>query len=130
MTKFRLTTPAPNVTTDIGPAHFQRGVAEVDDATPGVAGVLAYCQQNGYGVTDLDAKAVAEAADTDPSTDGVGDDDNNPVTPPPGNAATDVWRAHVLAAHPDKVTAEQLAPLNRDQLKELDAQLAKEGDPQ
>jgi hypothetical protein len=128
VTKFRLTTPAPGVTTDIGPAHFRAGVAEVDDTTVGVPGVLAYCRQNGYGVTDLDAEAAAlVTAMADPATDGVEDNDNNPITPPPGNAKVEVWRAHVLAIGKDRVTEDQVASLNRDQLKELAAQLGQEG---
>jgi hypothetical protein len=119
MTRFKIETPVPKVTTDIGPAHFQQGVAEVDDTTPGVPGVLAYCRHNGYTVTDL------TPIDEDPA-DGVGDDDGDPLTPPPGNAKVGVWRAHVVALGNGRVTADQVAGLNRDQLKELAAQL-KEG---
>jgi hypothetical protein len=122
MTRFKIETPVRGVTTDIGPAHFQQGVAEVDDTTVGVPGVLAYCRHNGYTVTDLDAAAVEQDL-----ADGVGDDDGNPVTPPPGNATTEAWRDHVLAIGKDRVTADQVTGLNRDQLKELAGQLAQEG---
>lgn len=117
MTRFKIETPVPKVTTDIGPAHFQQGVAEVDDTTPGVPGVLAYCRQNGYTVTPLD----------EDQADGVGDDDGDPLTPPPGNARVGVWRAHVVALGNGRVTPDQVATLNRDQLKEMAATLGQEG---
>jgi hypothetical protein len=122
MARYTILTPVPTATTDLGPVHFHQGKAEVDEIP---VGVRQYCEQNGYTIIDTHVEAE-QAADTD----GVGDDDSDPVTPPPGNAKADVWRAHVLAAYPNKVTEEQLAPLNRDQLKDLAAQLAKEGDQQ
>lgn len=120
MTRFKIETPVRGVTTDIGPAHFQQGVAEVDDTTPGVPGVLAYCRQNGYTITDLTPLDEDQA-------DGVGDDDGDPLTPPPGNARVGVWRAHVVALGNGRVTADQIAGFSRDQLKEMAGQLAQEG---
>lgn len=118
MTRYRLETPVAGVTTDIGPAHFHLGVAEVDDTVPGIGGVLAYCRHNGYAVVDLDEQAAAERADDVP------DDDNDPKTPPPGNASAAVWRDHLLAVG---VAEDQVRDLNRDQLRELAATLGKEG---
>ena len=115
--RYRLETPAPGVTTDIGPVHFHQGVAEVDDSAPNVPQVLAYCRNNGYGVHELDA----------PVADEVGDDDNNPVTPPPVNAKVEVWREHALAIG---ATEAQVDGLTKDQLKELAAELAKESEQQ
>lgn len=122
MGRYKLETPAAGVTTDIGPVHFHLGVAEIDDTEPGRAGVLSYCRHNGYTVTDLDAAAAEQG-----QADGVGDDDGDPVTPPPGNATTEAWRDHVLAIGKERVTADQVTGLNRDQLKELAGQLAQEG---
>jgi hypothetical protein len=65
MTVYRVTTPVPGVTTDIGPVHFFRGTADVDDSVPTEAAVLSYCRSAGYGVTAL--------ADELPVTVGAGD---------------------------------------------------------
>jgi hypothetical protein len=119
--RYRLETPAKGVTTDIGPVHFHQGVAEVDDTQPYVDRVISYCRTNGYGVHELDAPV-------DETVDGVPDDDNNPVTPPPGNASTEAWREHLLAIG---ATDAEVDGLTRDQLKELAAELAtKESDQQ
>lgn len=123
MGRYRIETPVAGVTTDIGPAHFHQGVVEVDDTEPGIPGVLTYCRHNGYTVTDLDAEAAAEQD----LADGVGDDDGDPLTPPPGNARVGVWRAHVVALGNGRVTADQIAGFSRDQLKEMAGQLAQEG---
>jgi predicted component of type VI protein secretion system len=117
--RYRLETPVAGVTTDIGPVHFHLGVAEVDEAHPNVPQVIAYCRNNGYGVHELDEPA-AEAE--------VGDDDNNPVTPPPASAKVEVWREHCVALG---ATEADVDGLTKDQLKELAAELAKkDGDQQ
>jgi hypothetical protein len=114
--RYRLETPTQGVTTDIGPVHFHLGVAEVDDGAPNVPQVIAYCRNNGYGVHELDAPAAEPE---------VGDDDNNPVTPPPANAKVEAWREHLLAIG---ATEQQVEGLTKDQLKELAAELAKESE--
>lgn len=119
MARYRIETPSKGASGDLGPVHFHQGKAEVDEIP---YGVRQYCELNGYTITDTQAPAEQDQAD-----DGVGDDDNNPLTPPPANAKTDVWREHVLAIGGERVTAEQVATLNRDQLRELAAQLAQEG---
>lgn len=116
MARYRIETPAKGVSTDIGPVHFHLGVAEADDATPGVPGVLAYCRNNGYGVHEIDVPVDVE----------VDDDDNDPATRPPVNARVEVWREHVLALKPDA----EVDGLTKDQLKELAAELAKESEQQ
>lgn len=113
--RYRLETPTKGVTTDIGPVHFHLGVAEVDDNAPNVPAVLSYCRNNGYGVHEL------EVPDVEPE---VGDDDNNPATPPPASAKVEAWREHVLALKPDA----EVDGLTKDQLKELAAELAKESE--
>lgn len=57
MTAYRIQTPVPGATTDIGPVHFHNGVAECDDEQPNVPAVLDYCRQSGYVVTGLDREA-------------------------------------------------------------------------
>lgn len=121
MARYRIETPVKGASGDLGPVHFHQGVAELDEIP---LGVRQYCELNGYTITDTQAPAEQDQAD-----DGVPDDDNNPLTPPPGNAKAEVWREHVLAIGGDKVTADQVATLNRDQLRELAAQL-EEGQPQ
>lgn len=60
MTAYRIQTPMPGVTTDIGPVHFHQGVAECDDTEPNVPRVIDYCRERGYAVTELDRDAVSQ----------------------------------------------------------------------
>lgn len=63
MSRFVIETPVPNASTSIGPVDFYRGRAEVDDASPGVTSVLAYCRNAGYAVHQLN-----ETTDTPETT--------------------------------------------------------------
>jgi hypothetical protein len=113
MPRFLIQTPVPGASTDIGNVHFHLGKAEMD-VVP--MWLRQYCEAQGYSITD-------QEADAEPAVDGeVGDDDGNPVTPPPANATVAVWREHVLAIG---ATEAQVDGLTKDQLKELAAELAK-----
>jgi hypothetical protein len=117
MARYRIETPVPGVSTDLGNVHFHLGVAEVDEVPHWLRN---YCEQNGYPITD-----TQPAEDT--ADEGVEDNDADPLTPPPGNAKVGVWRAHVVAIGNGRVTADQVTGFNRDQLKELAATLTQEG---
>ena len=119
MGRYLIQTPVKDASTDLGPVHFHQGKAEMDEVPYWLRN---YCEQNGYTITDTQPPADA--------ADGVPDDDNTPVTPPPGNASTEAWREHVLAIGTDRVFADNLNGLSRDQLKELAAELAKESGQQ
>lgn len=110
MSRYQIFTPVKDASGDLGPIHFHQGKAEVDEIP---YGVRQYCELNGYMITDTQA-----------DEDGVPDDDGDPMTPPPGNGKASAWREHVLAIGGDRVTAEQVAALDRTQLKELAGQLA------
>lgn len=113
MARYLIQTPVKDASTDIGDVHFHRGKAEMDEVPHWLRN---YCEQQGYTITDT----------APPAEDEVGDDDNNPVTAPPASARVEVWREHVLALKPDA----EVDGLTKDQLKELAAELAKEGDQQ
>lgn len=117
MANFRIETPVKGASTDLGEIHFHNGVAEVDDIP---YGVRQYCEHNGYAITDLRPSSVDEPV-------AEVDDDNDPTTAPRGNASAEVWREHVLAIGG---TEQQVADLNRDQLRELATQLSKGSDQQ
>jgi hypothetical protein len=105
MARYRIETPVQGITTDLGNVHFHLGVAEVDEVPHWLR---AYCEQNGYPITDTQPPVEEDQAD-----EGVGDDDDNPLTPPPANAKVSVWREHAIAVggDPDAVNK-----LNRDEL--------------
>ncbi len=111
MTTYKVSTPAPEHTGPVGGVDFVKGEATVDGDKH--AAELAYFRGAGYGVEEI----VEDTPDAEPE---VGDDDNTPVTPPPGNASADAWREHLLAVG---ATEDQVAGLNRDQLKELATQI-------
>lgn len=91
MARYRIETPVPGVSTDLGNVHFHLGVAEVDEVPHWLRN---YCEQNGYPITD-----TQPAEDT--ADEGVEDDDANPLTRPPGNAKVSVWRQHAIAVGAD-----------------------------
>jgi hypothetical protein len=91
MARYRIETPVPGVSTDLGNVHFHLGVAEVDEVPHWLRN---YCEQNGYPITDT--QPAEDAAD-----EGVEDDDANPLTRPPGNAKVSVWRQHAIAVGAD-----------------------------
>lgn len=55
MTVYRVTTPVPGASGDVGGVQFTDGVALVNDETD--AAVLAYCQGAGYTVEPADEQA-------------------------------------------------------------------------
>lgn len=112
-TKYRISTPVPDHTGEIGGCVFVRGAYEGDVAD----GPLMYFRAQGYTVEDL-ADLEAAAAE-------VGDDDANPATTPPRNANTAAWREHVLTL--PGVDESQIENLGRDQLIELADQRANGG---
>lgn len=116
MTDYTVRTPVPDHTGAVGGVTFVKGEATVSDERH--AAELTYFRGAGYTV---------EEVNTDPAAPEVGDDDNDPTTPPPGNASAKAWLEHVLTL--PGVTEDQVKDLNRDQLKELAAQL-KEGQTQ
>jgi hypothetical protein len=120
MPRYLIQTPVANASTDLGDVHFHQGKAELDEVPYWLS---QYCESNGYSITDTQAVDEGQA-------DGVPDDDNNPATPPPGNATTEAWREHVLAIGKGRLTDDQVAALGtatRDQLKEMAVQLGQEG---
>lgn len=118
MARYRIETPTQGITTDLGNVHFHQGVAEVEVVPHWLR---SYCEQNGYPITDTQPSVDEDLAD------GVPDDDNNPVTPPPGNASAAAWLEHVLAIGKDRIDPNQVKDMGRDQLKELAVKLAQEG---
>lgn len=105
MTTYKIQAPNRAYTGTVGDVAFAKGDALVDDEKNPAE--LAYFRGAGY--------VVDEVVPAEPE---VGDDDNDPATPPPGNASEDAWRAHCLAIG---ATEEQVKDLKRDQLKELAA---------
>lgn len=110
MTDYKVKTPVPDHTGQVGNVNFVKGEATVDGDKFGAE--VAYFRAQGYVVEDLTTPADAPAE--------VGDDDGIAVTPPPGNASADAWREHVLALG---ATEDQAKDVTRDQLKELAAKL-------
>lgn len=117
MGRYLIETPVRGASTDIGDVHFHQGKAEMDEVPQWLR---QYCEQQGYSITDTAPPSTVDEADDAE----VGDDDGDPLTAPRGNASADAWREHVLALGG---TEDQVADLNRDQLRELAAELAKEG---
>lgn len=115
MARYLIQSPVATATFDLGAVHFHNGKVELDEVPHWLRN---YCEQQGYSITD-------QGADVEPADGEVGDDDDNPVTPPPVNAKVEAWRDHVLALKPDA----EVDSLTKDQLKELAAELAK-GDEQ
>jgi hypothetical protein len=104
MARYRIETPVRGATTDLGNVHFHQGVAEVDEVPHWLR---SYCEQNGYPITDNQPPVDEDQAD------GVEDDDQNPVTPPPANAKLSVWREHAVAVGGDPDTVNKMT---RDEL--------------
>jgi hypothetical protein len=115
MSRYLIQTPNRKYTGDLGSVHFHLGQALVDKVEHWLD---RYCAEQGYSITDTQPPAEQDQADDVP------DDDGNDLSPPPGNASADAFRRHVLAIGKDRVTADQVKDLNRDQLRELAAQLA------
>lgn len=111
MARYLIQTPVKGASTDVGSVHFHQGKAEMDEVPQWLR---QYCEQAGYSITDTQPPAPAEqdqAAQAD--DEGVGDDDNNPVTPPPANAKVSVWREHAIAVGGDPAAVNQMS---RDEL--------------
>ena len=108
MATFKIQAPNRAYTGTVGDVAFAKGDALVDDEKNPAE--LAYFRSAGY--------VVDEVVPVEPE---VCDDDNNPATPPPGNASADAWREHVLTL--PGVTEDQVKDLSRDQLRELAAKI-------
>lgn len=149
MTQFLVKTPEPKHTGAVGNVHFVEGAATVDGDK--YAAEVTYFRAAGYRVDELNEHGVIVVRDehgdvlghvgedgspvdekgepfdgATPAAPEVGDDDGDPLTPPPANASAKVWREHVVALGGEP------GELNRDQLRELSAQLraSKEGPTQ
>lgn len=111
MTYYTVKTPVPLFTGSVGNVDFVKGEAKVHGDERSAE--LAYFRQAGYVVEEIVPAVEPEVSD-----------DNDPITPPPGNASAEAWREHVLAigaAH--EIVADQVKDLTRDQLKELAAKI-------
>lgn len=104
MARFRITTPVPGASGEVGGVVFAHGVAEVDDQTH--PAVVAYCRGAGYGVEPIDEPAEVEAEP----------DEDDGVQPPKKSASTDIWRA--WAVEHGGMPADEAETLSRDQLVE------------
>lgn len=110
MATYKIQAPNRAYSGTVGDVTFAKGDALVDDEKNPAE--LAYFRNAGYVVEEV------VAAEPEPE---VSDDDNDPATPPPGNASEDAWRDHVLTL--PGVTEDQVKDLKRDQLKELAAKI-------
>ncbi|NUS53831.1 MAG: hypothetical protein HOV66_03060 [Streptomycetaceae bacterium] len=62
MAVYRVSTPVPGASGDVGGVHFADGVALVDEETD--AAVLAYCRAAGYTVEPADGQADLDEEET------------------------------------------------------------------
>lgn len=123
MPTWKLTTPLPGFTGEVGGVQFIKGEAVTDNGA-----VVAYCRTAGYGVELLDADPAevdetggpAAVAQDEPGETG-GPASTADVPPPARNASTDEWRAWFVAT--GRMAADEAATKSRD---ELVAQHAKE----
>lgn len=103
MAVYRVRTPVPGASGDIGNVHFSNGVALVDEETD--AAVLAYCRGAGYTV---------EAIEPEPEVEGEPEPEGAEM--PKKSASTEAWRA--WAVEHGGMEADEAATLSRDQLVE------------
>lgn len=130
MRTYRVTTPVPGHTGEVGGVFFVKGEAVVEapapldplgyeplphadrlarDAVEQHDGyrALAYFRQAGYHVEDVTPDAEAEAEADEPTGD---------VPPPARNASTEEWRAYMVGS--GRLSADDANQLGRDQLVE------------
>lgn len=105
MATFRVTTPVPGHTGDVGGVHFADGVALIDDETG--ASALAYCRSAGYG--------VEPAEPAEPAGGDVAEEDDA-AAQPKKSASTEAWRA--WAVKHGGMEADEAETYSRDQLVE------------
>lgn len=99
MSRYRITTPEPGWTGQIGTVFFAGGVAEAEADADSAA--LSYFRNAGYGVEDLDGPA--DEQDAAESADGL----------PKKSASADAWRKYAIA---HGMTADDADELTRDEL--------------
>lgn len=99
MSRYRITTPEPGWTGQIGTVFFANGVAEAEaDAD---AAALSYFRNAGYGVEQLDGPA--DEGDLTESADGL----------PKKSASADTWRKYATA---HGMSADDADEYTRDEL--------------
>jgi hypothetical protein len=125
--RYRITTPEPSYSGQVGGVTFADGTAEVDE----VAQELPYFRNAGYGVDPVEPPAEGSEGGTEAPVGAGGnppDGSTQPPSPerPAGNGSTEAWRAYAIFRG---VPEAEAAPLTRDELKERVAEIDKESTP-